>query len=474
MRIHTTHAALAALALACGASACVAEPDASSLSAPATAALALVPSSDVELASVVGVGDTASLYRDVDDGTTAAAADDSTTYVRGVSGAALASHTVGYGGAPAGTVTAVTVHYRAQRGSTDGTIQVQLLDGATLIGTGPQRALGSWADLADTFTGLAVADANQLRTRVILRNTRTNGAVRYTQIWIEPTLSAPPPPPPPPPTDVQPAFPIRAAFYYPWFPNAWTQGGVFPFTNYHPSDGYYDSGDAAEIRRHIAALQYGGMQAAIASWWGPGHQTDQHLAAVLATTPTASSTFRWAVYHEGEGQGDPTVAQLQSDLVYLRDHYGADPSVLRVNGKFVVFVYAQPTDGCGMADRWKQANTVGAYIVLKVFSGYRTCASQPDSWHQYAPANAADSQAGYSYTISPGFWLKGDAAPRLTRDPARWNQNVLDMKASNAPWQLVTTFNEWGEGTSVESATEWASASTYGTYLDALHAALAP
>ena len=26
------------------------------------------------------------------------------------------------------------------------------------------------------------------------------------------------------------------------------------------------------------------------------------------------------------------------------------------------------------------------------------------------------------------------------------------MVASNAPWQLVTTFNEWGEGTAVESA----------------------
>jgi len=33
----------------------------------------------------------------------------------------------------------------------------------------------------------------------------------------------------------------------------------------------------------------------------------------------------------------------------------------------------------------------------------------------------------------------------------------------------VTTFNEWGEGTSVESAQEWSSASGYGSYLDVLH-----
>ena len=57
----------------------------------------------------------------------------------------------------------------------------------------------------------------------------------------------------------------------------------------------------------------------------------------------------------------------------MRDRYGNDPSFLRVNGKFVVFVYADGNDACGMVDRWKQANTVGAYIVLKVFPGYRDC-----------------------------------------------------------------------------------------------------
>ena len=120
------------------------------------------------------------------------------------------------------------------------------------------------------------------------------------------------------------------------------------------------------------------------------------------------------------------------------------------------------------SDRWKQANTVGAYIVLKVFSGYRLCASQPDSWHQYSPAVATDQQSGYSYSISPGFWLVGQSV-RLARDLTRWNQNIRDMVASGAPWQLVTTFSEWGEGTAVEPALEWSSASGNGQYLDALH-----
>ena len=64
---------------------------------------------------------------------------------------------------------------------------------------------------------------------------------------------------------------------------------------------------------------------------------------------------------------------------------------------------------------------------------------------------------------------RGGNRCRLARAPARWAANVQAMKASNAPWQLVTTFNEWGEGTAVESAQQWASYSGYGTYLDTLH-----
>jgi len=267
-------------------------------------------------------------------------------------------------------------------------------------------------------------------------------------------------------SDWQPSFPIRAAFYYPWFPQAWTQLGITPYTNYTPTLGYYSSADLNIIRQHIDMMQYGNIQAGIASWWGQGQQTDTKIAGLLSAA--AGTHFRWALYYENESQGDPSVSQIHNDLVYINNHYGQDPSYLRVNGKFVVFVYADANDACGMADRWKQANTLGAYIVLKVFAGYGSCASQPDSWHQYSPAVAADRQGSFSYSISPGFWLKGQAV-RLGRDLNRWTQNVKDMVASNATWQLITTFSEWGEGTIVEPAVEWSSPSGYGQYLDVLH-----
>jgi hypothetical protein len=267
-----------------------------------------------------------------------------------------------------------------------------------------------------------------------------------------------------PPTS---ANPIRATFYYPWFPEAWNQSGMNPFTHYHPSTGFYNGADSAVVAAQIRDMQYGKISVGIASWWGQGSQTDAKMPMLLSTA--AGTGFRWAIYYEHEGSSDPSTAQIASDLAYINSHYGSDPSFLQINGKPVIFVYAQPADGCGMVSRWAAANASHAdYVVLKVFPGFAGCAGQPDQWHQYSPAVAEDHQAGRAFAISPGFWI-ANGSVRLARSLTRWQQEVADMVASREPWQLITTFNEWGEGTAVESATEWSTSSGFGAYLDALH-----
>lgn len=267
--------------------------------------------------------------------------------------------------------------------------------------------------------------------------------------------------------DVQPTFPIRATFYYPWYPQAWKQSDIFPYTNYKPVMGYYSAVDALTLIKHVKMMQYANIQVGISSWWGQGERTDLNFPGLLAAA--AGTTFRWSLYYEQESQSDPSILQIRKDLMYIRDHYGTKPNFLRMNGKYVVFVYAASNDGCGMASRWKAANIVGAYVVLKVFPGYEKCAYQPDSWHQYSSAVPNDHQGRFSYSISPGFWQKGRSV-RLPRDITRWTQSVKAMVASRANWQLITTFNEWGEGTAVEPALEWKSVSYFGKYLDVLHA----
>ena len=262
------------------------------------------------------------------------------------------------------------------------------------------------------------------------------------------------------------SFPIRAAFYYPWFPEAWSQQAMNPFSHFKPSLGYYST-DVTTVRAQIQAMQYANIDAGIASWWGVGSSTDQRVPMLLQEA--SPSGFEWALYYEPEGQGDPSTAQITADLTYIQTRYALQPGYLRVGGRPVLFVYADAGDDCAMSSRWKQAKTLGFYVVLKVFPGYRACSNQPDAWHQYAPAGAEDVQSGFSFTISPAFWKASERAPRLARDLSRWSKSVGDMVASKEPWQLLTTFNEWGEGTSIESAAEWQTSSGFGAYLDALH-----
>jgi hypothetical protein len=274
-----------------------------------------------------------------------------------------------------------------------------------------------------------------------------------------------------PPADLsQPAFPIRAAFYYAWYPEAWSRQSVFPYSRFEPSLDFYDADDARVVRAHIDAMQYGYLDAGIYSWWGAiGYpMTDLRFWRYLAAART--TPFRWAIYYEREGYENPSVERIRADLEFVRNLYASKPAYLKVDGRFVVFVYGGLGDSCeATAQRWREANTVGAYVVLKAFDGYVSCTAQPDAWHQYSAALGAYGLGADSFMISPGFDEPSEASPRLSRDLSRWREDVAAMAASGARWQLVLSFNEWPEGTSVESAREWATPSGYGAYLDVLH-----
>jgi hypothetical protein len=275
------------------------------------------------------------------------------------------------------------------------------------------------------------------------------------------------------PDTTQPAFPIRGAFYYGWYPELWAQGGLVPYTHYEPSLGYYESGDALVLRRHVEAMRYGGLDVGIWSWWGYGDPTDARFPAALAVArPTP---FRWAIYYEREGYGDPDPDLIERDLVYILEHYASKPAYLTIAGRPVVFVYSADDTDCGVVDRWRRGNPGDFYVVLKAFPGYRDCPSQPDGWHEYGanPETGVLGLDGLATTIMPGFWLADRQSSSLSRDLGRWRAAAREMTMRGDPFQLVVSFNEWGEGTAIESATAWATPSSHGAYLDVLREELA-
>jgi RNA polymerase sigma factor (sigma-70 family) len=256
-------------------------------------------------------------------------------------------------------------------------------------------------------------------------------------------------------------LPVRAAFYYPWYPENFTPGG----SQYTPSAGKYDVDNVATVDRQIKDMQYGGLQAGISSWWGAGKREDKRLPLLMSEGSKLG--FSWTVYYENEAYADPSATEIKKNLEYLRK-YSSQKTWLHVNGKPVIFVYGGGGDGCGMATRWAQANkTEGYYVVLKVFGGYQDCANQPAGWHQYA--SGLDVQKGYSAILSPGFWKNTDKQPTVPRDLDKFRKDATTVATSGEPFQLVVTYNEWGEGTAVESSTDWPSSSGHGAYIDILH-----
>ena len=255
--------------------------------------------------------------------------------------------------------------------------------------------------------------------------------------------------------------PIRAAFYYPWYPETWYADQAHP-----PSAGLYNSSDPATLRRQVREARYAHLDAFIASWWGVGQLTDRRLPLLLDAAKAQG--FHVAPYYEPEGTTNPTVATIKHDLAHLESLAASSGDTwLRVNGKPVIFVYNTNDTTCAITRKWHDA-APNWYINLKVFDGYRSCPIQPDSWHQYVPSQPIDEQLPYAAGISPGFQLHGDS-PRLSRNLVRFKQSIAAMVASKATWQLVISFNEWGEGTTVEPSPDWSSSSGKGTYLDALH-----
>lgn len=269
------------------------------------------------------------------------------------------------------------------------------------------------------------------------------------------------------PSSADLSFPIRGTFYYAWYPETWTVSGQW--AKYKPDLGHYNSADPMVVESHIDALEYGNIDLGIISWFGPSTNDRARITLLMDKSISLQSPVKWTVYYEDEMDLNPTPAQIRDHLWYLKKWFAWHPKWAHIDGKPVIFVYND--SDCDVARRWKQGSDEEWFVVLKWFHGFKDCPVQPDGWHQYAPTNAVQGHERYAFSISPGFWKATSDSPRLPRlSKMEWCQAVQDMVNSQAPFQLITTFNEAGEGTMIEaSSANWPSESSYGYYLDCLH-----
>ncbi len=259
--------------------------------------------------------------------------------------------------------------------------------------------------------------------------------------------------------------PLALAFYYAWYDdNTWTPNQVPDF----PTPRYV-SADRGAIERHVDQARGAGIDAFVQSWWGAGNPTDDNFKTLLDVAK--SRGFHAAVDLEltspfiNGGQGAATEA-----LRYLIQNYTGHPGYLRWNGKPVIFFWRQNmlSPGTWAAIR---ASVDPNHNTLWIAEGTDTSyLSQFDGLHGYSVAWTGDPAstlvrwgnnvrgAGdkiFVATAMPGYddthiAGRGGTFRRDRAGGAFYRETFRGAQASGANWVIITSFNEWPEGTYIE------------------------
>jgi len=285
------------------------------------------------------------------------------------------------------------------------------------------------------------------------------------------------------------------AFYYPWYGTPERHGHWVHWTKinpdrhdigsarHYPVQGAYDSWDPAIVDWHIDLARTNGITGFIASWWGQRTFEDGALPVILERAD--KKDFKVSVYWEtAPGKGSDQVGRAVNDLVYLLNRYGTNRAFLKVDGKPVIFVYGRVMGQIPL-ESWPAIITetrerAGDFLLIA--DGYEAnYARLFDGVHTYniagavagktatalrafiAPEYSGDVHLARSrgriscVTVIPGYDDTKVRKPGFTADRlggltyrVLWDEAIR----ANPDWILVTTWNEWHEGSEIEPSFE--------------------
>jgi len=276
--------------------------------------------------------------------------------------------------------------------------------------------------------------------------------------------------------------PLVLAFYYAWFDqNTWTSGQSvdLPATP-------YNSADRATIERHVAQAQSAGIDALVQSWYGPqieNNQTETNFRTLLDVAQAKG--FKAAVDFETTGPFFGDIEAVTTALTTLLSTHAQHPAYLRYQGKPVIFFFRQERFS---VDEWAAIrNQVdpnhdsywiaeGVDIAYQaVFDGHHlysiawadSPAAELAKWGDRVRNYEAENQVDRLWvaTAMPGYddtRLPRDNAFSVPRRNGDYYRETWQGALASQPDMLViTSFNEWLEGTHLEP-----SASYGNLYLD--------
>jgi len=286
-----------------------------------------------------------------------------------------------------------------------------------------------------------------------------------------------------------------AAFYYPWYGTPEGSGAErhwgkwdaqkkdAPESLRWPTDGPYDSTDPKVVDRHMAQFAQAGIDVPIVSWWGPGDHTDKAMPVIL--DHAGKHGRRVTVYFEVVRGRPPTVEAAAQDLNYLAKKYASHPAWLRVGTQPVIFLYGRVMDQLGDG-KWVQAlerarresgvdwitiadginSSYGAlFDGIHTYNTMGMYLNRPErDWPAIAKQHIMDALR-YARphgriacaTLVPGYDDTKIRKPgaNLERADGRLYEAQWKVALETQPdWVLITSFNEWHEGSEIEPSAE--------------------
>ncbi|MEJ5260007.1 MAG: hypothetical protein WHS88_07455 [Anaerohalosphaeraceae bacterium] len=299
----------------------------------------------------------------------------------------------------------------------------------------------------------------------------------------------------------QPARRVMA-FYYPWYGTPDGPGGAgrvvhwgrinpdkrdISDSTHYPRGGAYDSHCPQVIDRHCRQAQDSGIDTLIVSWWGAGSYEDRAMPQILDACRRYGLTA--TVYYETVPPPQTPQSACSDILRNVLQKYASHPAWLRHNGKPVVFVYGRAVEEIGLLG-WHQvkqrleaefpggAVLIGdgfSYGTAAVFDGLHTynpagelagktlpqlrtwCAQTYPQWIQTARQQGRIA----ALTVIPGYDDTKIRTPGLKVPRLDGKLYALQWEAAvrAAPdWILITSFNEWHEGSEIEPSVEYGDA----------------
>jgi len=289
-----------------------------------------------------------------------------------------------------------------------------------------------------------------------------------------------------PPGSSPPSEALAVAFYYAWFGfDQWTPDKVSDIPTVP-----YKSSDRDTIIRHVEQAQGAGIDAFAVAWYGPqtrNNQTETNFRAMLEVA--GQRGFRATVDFETRSPFFHSQADIVEALRYLINNHAAHPAFLRYRSKPLIFFWAIQnvftTQGQSAIDAWAsirqqvdpQRSTLwiadGADIeFLRVFDGHHL---YNITWNPPADVNVTLSRWGNNVrnynaehhtqklwvaTVMPGYndlYIEG-RPNRFAHDRRSgvYYRETWQAAMDSAPDLIViTSFNEWREGTQIEPSVSY-------------------